>query len=331
MRDVTKRHEAEQALRESEERFRLLYQYLPLAYQSLSEHGTLVTVNDAWLALTGYRRGQAIGRRFSEFLAPGSAEVYESKFWRAIRIAGRARRRADGRQGRPLDGHRAARRPPRPRRARRRAHPLRAARRDRRAPGRAHGCATARSATARSSPRARFRSGRRTSPASGATSIGCGRSASPTSTSTSRRTPRNWPTASNRCGWWTSTARRSRSTAPKRARSCSPGLDRIIGDDGRDVFRHSIVALARGERSWQSEGTNYTLNGDPIRLALQWSVAPGRRGRLVAGAGVGHRHHRAHARRRTPCASPRRGSNGCSDRRRRSWGSAGAPTACTST
>ena len=53
------------------------------------------------------------------------------------------------------------------------------------------------------------------------------------------------------------------------------GLDRIIGDDGRDVFRHSIVALARGERSWQSEGTNYTLNGDPIRLALQWSVAPG--------------------------------------------------------
>ena len=52
------------------------------------------------------------------------------------------------------------------------------------------------------------------------------------------------------------------------------GLDRIIGQDGHDVFRQSIVALTRGERSWRSEGINYRLDGEPIRLALQWSAPP---------------------------------------------------------
>ncbi len=53
------------------------------------------------------------------------------------------------------------------------------------------------------------------------------------------------------------------------------GLDRIIGEDGRDVFRRSIVALAGGARTWREEGLNYTLGNQPIRLALHWSIAPG--------------------------------------------------------
>jgi PAS domain S-box-containing protein len=53
------------------------------------------------------------------------------------------------------------------------------------------------------------------------------------------------------------------------------GLDRIIGEDGRDVFRRSIVALAGGARTWRDEGVNYTLGNQPIRLALHWSVVPG--------------------------------------------------------
>ena len=51
--DITRRRNAEDDLRRSEEKFRLLYEKAPLGYQSLDEDGIIREVNQAWLDTPG--------------------------------------------------------------------------------------------------------------------------------------------------------------------------------------------------------------------------------------------------------------------------------------
>jgi two-component system, cell cycle sensor histidine kinase and response regulator CckA len=70
----------EEALRESEERFRLLYENAPLGYQSLDENGYFVEVNRAWLETLGYSRQEVIGKWFGDFLAPEFVDSFRCNF-----------------------------------------------------------------------------------------------------------------------------------------------------------------------------------------------------------------------------------------------------------
>ena len=74
------RRAMENALRESESRFRELYEKAPLAYQSLDVEGNILEVNDAWLNLLGFRREEVIGRFIGDFMTDVSIKTLQNEF-----------------------------------------------------------------------------------------------------------------------------------------------------------------------------------------------------------------------------------------------------------
>ena len=64
------RKRAEEALQESEERYRTLYNDTPVMMHSINRGGRLVSVNDYWLKALGYKREEVIGQKVLEFLTP---------------------------------------------------------------------------------------------------------------------------------------------------------------------------------------------------------------------------------------------------------------------
>ncbi len=73
------RRAMERALRESESRFRELYEKAPLAYQSLDVEGNILEVNDAWLNLLGFRREEVIGRFIGDFMTDASIKALQNE------------------------------------------------------------------------------------------------------------------------------------------------------------------------------------------------------------------------------------------------------------
>jgi PAS domain S-box-containing protein len=70
------KHKSEQRLRESEERFRLLFEHAPVPFQSLDADGHLLRVNRAWQELFGHTQEEVYGRWFGEFLTPSSVDRF---------------------------------------------------------------------------------------------------------------------------------------------------------------------------------------------------------------------------------------------------------------
>jgi PAS domain S-box-containing protein len=66
-RELTRRREAEMALRQSEGRYRSLYHNTPAMLHSVDPEGILLSVSDYWCETLGYRREEVIGRKITEF------------------------------------------------------------------------------------------------------------------------------------------------------------------------------------------------------------------------------------------------------------------------
>ena len=73
------RHAAEAALRESEVRYRSLYNNTPGMLYSVDAEFRLVSVSDYWLEFMGYTREEVIGRKSQEFLTEGSQRYAAEK------------------------------------------------------------------------------------------------------------------------------------------------------------------------------------------------------------------------------------------------------------
>ena len=68
------------ARRESEQKFRILYENAPRGYQSLDERGRFIEVNTTWLKTLGYTREEVTGKSFGDFLHPDWQDHFKAHF-----------------------------------------------------------------------------------------------------------------------------------------------------------------------------------------------------------------------------------------------------------
>ncbi len=78
--DITDSKKAEERLRDSEDRFRTLFEKAPIPYQSLDEAGNLVEINETFLELLGYERDEILGSNFSELLDSKGRQTFKTNF-----------------------------------------------------------------------------------------------------------------------------------------------------------------------------------------------------------------------------------------------------------
>ena len=82
--DVTDRKQAEEALRQSERRFRLLAQELPVGIFQAGPDGKLAFVNPAYCTITGLTEDEAYGPDAGKHLHPDDREWVTREWWGAI-------------------------------------------------------------------------------------------------------------------------------------------------------------------------------------------------------------------------------------------------------
>ncbi|MDD5183642.1 MAG: PAS domain S-box protein [Paludibacter sp.] len=78
--DISENKQTELALKESDERFQMLFNQAPLGYQSLDINGHFLEVNNQWLETLGYKREEVIGKWFGDFLTPMYQDGFRQRF-----------------------------------------------------------------------------------------------------------------------------------------------------------------------------------------------------------------------------------------------------------
>jgi PAS domain S-box-containing protein len=83
VRDVTERKQAERALKESEEKFRVIFENAPIGIYLTDTEDRILAVNDALCAVTGYARDEILNRNSAGFTHPDDL-AFSSEWLRKI-------------------------------------------------------------------------------------------------------------------------------------------------------------------------------------------------------------------------------------------------------
>jgi len=78
--NISKRRRIEKALRESEEKYRDLYDNAPDMYHSVDSDGTIIDCNETESKMLGYKKEEIIGKNVSDFMSEESREAHKSAF-----------------------------------------------------------------------------------------------------------------------------------------------------------------------------------------------------------------------------------------------------------
>lgn len=90
VRDITERRKAEEKLRQSELRFRHVYESVPIMMHSINKEGKIVSVNRKWLEVLGYTREEVVGQEVESVMTAESQKTLQALlpgFWSEGRIA----------------------------------------------------------------------------------------------------------------------------------------------------------------------------------------------------------------------------------------------------
>jgi len=80
IKDATERKQMEKILKESEEKFKQLYEKAPIAYHTLSPNGKITNVNEKWCKILGYIKEEVTGRPIFDFIIENERGTALSSF-----------------------------------------------------------------------------------------------------------------------------------------------------------------------------------------------------------------------------------------------------------
>jgi two-component system cell cycle sensor histidine kinase/response regulator CckA len=75
--DITEGKRSELALKQSEAKYRRLYNETPVLLHSIDRNGIVVDVNDFWLETLGYKRHEVMGKKVTDFFSDASRKYAE--------------------------------------------------------------------------------------------------------------------------------------------------------------------------------------------------------------------------------------------------------------